>query len=145
MKKIWVVAADKTRARIFSASSARGPLLEVETLAHPEARLHERDLTTDGPGRNSDSTGQGRHAMGHAVEPKRQEAINFARQVCDTLESGRISDRFHKLYVIAAPAFLGMLREAMADSTKQLVAGEVDKNIATHNPAEIRSHLPDYL
>lgn len=46
---------------------------------------------------------------------------------------------------MAAPTFLGMLRKHQSSALKQLVAGEVDKNLATQNPETIRGSLPDYL
>ena len=141
----WVVVADTVRARIFSVEKRRGPLEEIEVLAHPEGRLHERELTSDLPGRSFDSGGQGRHAMESESGPKQEEAIRFAKEVCGTLTSARQSGRFDKLYVVAAPTFLGLLRDSMDAPTRQLVAGEIDKSLARHTPDQIRSHLPDYL
>ncbi|WP_296805566.1 host attachment protein, partial [Thiocapsa sp.] len=57
----------------------------------------------------------------------------------------RNKGELQKLYVIAAPAFLGMLRKHQSPSLKQLVAGEVDKNLTTHSPEAIRKSLPDFL
>ena len=36
---MMIVVADSARARIFTADSARSPLNEIETMAHPEARM----------------------------------------------------------------------------------------------------------
>ena len=57
MKRTWVLVADSCRARIFSADKSNGPISEIETLAHPEARLHERDITSDVPGHSFSSHG----------------------------------------------------------------------------------------
>ncbi|MGB5614970.1 MAG: host attachment protein, partial [Sedimenticolaceae bacterium] len=43
MNKIWVLVADASRARVFTADKPAGPLNEVEALSNPEARLHEGD------------------------------------------------------------------------------------------------------
>jgi protein required for attachment to host cells len=37
------------------------------------------------------------------------------------------------------------LRKHQSSTLKQMVAGEVDKNIALKDAAAIRKHLPDYL
>ncbi len=141
----WVVVADASRARIFSAEGASGPLTEIEDMVHPESRLHEREMASDEPGTTFDRGGQGQHGMGNAVDPKQQEATRFAKEVCEELDSARQAGKYDRLYVIAAPAFLGVIRDTMHDATKKLVAAEVDKNLAAHEVAEIRAHLPEHL
>ena len=83
MSRKWVVVADQSRARIFTVDDAHGPLLQVDELEHPEARKREQELMSDRPGRSFDSAGQGRHAMGTSVEPKKEEAVRFAKQIAD--------------------------------------------------------------
>ena len=145
MSKTWVVAADSGRARIFESLHQQAPMVEIDALLHPEARLHDRDMASDAPDMSFDSHGQGRHGMGHKVDPKQQEALRFAKQVSDALHAGRTERRFDRLYLVAAPAFLGLLRDSLDDATRALIAGEVDKNIAAHSPEDIRQHLPELL
>jgi protein required for attachment to host cells len=132
MKKIWVVAADNSRARIFSVDSSENQLKEIQTLSHPESRLHEGDLISD-------------TTEGEPEVHKHEEADRFALSLCSTLESGRKSGDFEKLYLVAAPAFLGHMRKHLSGQVNKVVAGEVDKNLATHSQGEIRCHLPKYL
>ncbi len=145
MAKIWVVVANSSRARILMAENSGMGLSEIETLEHPEGRLHEQELTSDFPGKAFDSGGQGRHAMGTPVDPKKQEAIKFAKVVADHLEAGRTTGSFSKLYVIAAPAFLGQLRNQLSASLEQTVQGTIDKNLVAEDEKTIRAQLPDYL
>lgn len=144
MNTAWVVVADTSRARIFSAENFNSPLREIQTLAHPAARLHKGDLVSDRPGRDR-NTSAGSHDMGHDSDAKQEQAIRFASQVCETLECGRTNGRFNKLYVLAAPGFLGMLRKQQSSSLQKMIAGEIDKNLAGHDVAEIRSNLPSKL
>mgnify|MGYP000093132785 FL=1 len=144
MSAIWVVVADSSRARIFSAEKPASPLVEIQTLAHPQARLHEGDLVSDKAGRDR-NPGATSHDMGNESDTKREEAIRFANQVCSTLEAGRTSGQFEKLYVIAAPSFLGILRKHQSNALGKLVTAEVSKNLAGHHPSEIRKNLPEYL
>ena len=145
MTKIWVVVADSSRARIMMAEKPGMGLSEIDSLEHPEGRLHEQELTSDLPGRAFDSGGQGRHMMGTSVEPKKQEAIKFAKLVADHLESGRTTGSFSKLYVIAAPAFLGQLRDHLSASLEKTVQGTIAKNLVAEDEKTIRAQLPDYL
>jgi protein required for attachment to host cells len=145
MAATWVLVADKTRARFFVAESPIGTIEEIETLAHPESRLHETDLTSDLPGRAFDSGGQGRHAMGSMVGPKQQEAHVFAKQIGDRLDAARAKGSFARLVIVAPPAFLGLIREHLNGQTSKLVTSEIAKNLARMPPAEIRGHLPERL
>ena len=102
----WIVVADASRARIFSSNGNLSQMQEVETLAQPASRLHEQELTSDLPGRAFDSTGRGRHAMGQTVDPKKQQAIAFAKEIADHLEDERKQQSFEHLILIAAPSML---------------------------------------
>jgi protein required for attachment to host cells len=140
----WILAADNSRARIFAADKAAGSLHEIQTLAFPEGRLHEGDLTTDKGGRGHDPMA-GAHGINGEEAHKQENADRFAGLVCETLETARNKGELQKLYVIAAPAFLGMLRKHQSHSLRHLIAGEVDKNLTTHSPETIRKSLPDFL
>lgn len=146
MEKTWVLVADTTRARIFQADKPLGPLHEVETLVHTESRLHEQELTSDRrPGRNTGSNGGSGHSMGHEEDPKRQQGIRFAKQVSQFLDGAHNDRRFQRLYVVAAPAFLGDLRQNLAKPVAGTINGEVPKNVTRLNAADIRHHLPERL
>lgn len=144
MSITWVVVADSSRARIFSAEKPASPLEEIETLSHPEGRLHQGDLVSDKPGRDNNAT-SGSHNMGHETDAKEEEALRFAAMVCERLEEGRCKGLFEKLYVISAPSFLGLLRKQQNSALRKTVAAEIPKNLSTHTPIEIRKSLPKYL
>jgi protein required for attachment to host cells len=140
----WVLVADTSRARFFAAEKAVGPLREVRDLLYPEARLREGDLVTDRPGSDRNPVA-GTHGVGTDASHKEDGADRFALEVCGQLESARAGGVFRKLYVVAAPHFLGLLRKHQSSSLRQMVAGEVDKNLTTQDSDVIRKHLPDYL
>ncbi len=146
MEKTWVLVADTSRARIFEADKPRGPLSEVETLVHTESRLHEQDLTSDRrPGRNSGGNGGSGHSMGHEEDPKRQEGIRFAKHVSQYLDSAHNERRFERLYVVAAPSFLGDLRHNIGKPVAGAINGEIPKNVTRLSAGDIRQHLPERL
>jgi protein required for attachment to host cells len=144
MSKAWVVVADASRARIFEAAKPASELVEIQTLAHPEARLHEGDLVSDRPGTGMGGGG-GTHAFGSVTEAKEEESIRFAADVCEQLEQGRARGAYEKLYIIAAPTFLGLMRKRQSEGVRMLVTQEISKNLAAQDPRTIRSHLPTYL
>jgi protein required for attachment to host cells len=144
MGKTWVVVADNSRARFFSADTPASNLYERETLSHPEARLHQGGLVSDRPGRERNS-GVGTHNIGHESDAKEQSAIRFATEVCHRLEQGRKKSQFDKLYIVAAPSFLGLIRKHQTPALKKIVAGEISKNMAMKDAEEIKKSLPEYL
>jgi protein required for attachment to host cells len=141
----WILVADSSRARILAAEQRTSPLVELQALVRPEARLHVTELVSDSPGQAFDSGAQGRHGMAPKHDMQEQEAIRFARELSDHLAAAHNRGAFGKLYLIAPPAFLGLLREHIQAPLHALVAGEINKNLANHRLEEIRAHLPDFL
>jgi protein required for attachment to host cells len=144
MNTTWIVVADASRARIFRADTPSGPLTEIETLAHPASRQHEGDLVSDRSGQDLDPN-TGGHNMGRGKEWKQEEIRHFAKEVCRHLEQEHNKGSYAKLYLMAAPAFLGELRQHLAKPVHAAVAGEIDKDLTTGDDAQIRAHLPEYL
>ncbi|WP_411727276.1 host attachment protein, partial [Methyloglobulus sp.] len=106
--------------------------------------LHDREMTTDLPGRIKSADGSG-HAFEQPTDPKKHEADNFAHQLAKHLEAGYNANKFEQLLIIAEPSFLGLLRHCLPDNIKKHISFELDKNITTQSAADIRKHLPDYL
>ncbi|NEV62908.1 host attachment protein [Thiorhodococcus minor] len=140
----WILVADNSRARFFIAEKAAGPLTEVSSMTFPEGRLHEGDLITDKGGR-SQTPGAGAHGVNGEDAHKQENADRFASLICEDLEVARKEGRFGKLYIVASPSLLGLLRKHQSSSLKQMIAAELDKNLTTQPPETIRKHLPDFL
>lgn len=145
MNRTWVLVAESSRARIFSTTGPRAGLDEIRGLTQPEARLKERDLVSDSPGRSFDSGGAGRHAMGRESDQKHHEAEVFAKTIAAELEHAREGGDFEKLILIAPPAFLGLLRKSMHRCCADRVVATINKNLVQHDAADIRDHLPEWF
>ncbi len=161
MAKNWVVVANNTGARIFmpappaprvkdpqtfQSSPAESPpsrLVELEKLEHSEGRLKSQAIDADRPGRSFESTGMTRHAMSREVDPKKQGAIAFAKQVTDRLESGRRQGEVERLILVAAPEFLGLLRDHLTSELRRMIEEEFSLDLVQMTPHEIRAHLPE--
>ena len=145
MKHAWIVVADAARARILSAVDPSSALRPVEQLVSPASRMHDRDLTSDKPGRALNSTGKGRHATSGPKTAKEQIAISFAREVADHLDKGRIDNQFERLVIVADPKFLGLLMKSLSDPSKKLVSLKIDKDLSKLSEKELRDHLPTFI
>jgi protein required for attachment to host cells len=101
---IWVIVADNSRARFFTAEKPAGPLTETHDLANPEARLHEGDLVSDKTGRDRNPSSGTAHGVGADASHKQEGADRFALAICEELDAARAAGTFQKLYILAAPS-----------------------------------------
>jgi protein required for attachment to host cells len=144
MKSTWILVADNTHTRFFTAATPASPLVEIAELNHIEGRLHDREITSDLPGRIKSADGSG-HALEQATDPKYHESDKFAHRVAQYLNDAYNNKHFEQLLLIAEPSFLGLLRRCLPEQIKARVTFELAKNITAHNIDDIRKHLPDYL
>ncbi len=73
-------------------------------------------------------------ARGHA-------ATVFAHDLAERLRVGRNQQAFRDLVLIAAPRFLGMLRDALDHATAAMVRGTLDKDYAGLNDRDLLKRL----
>lgn len=142
MPEIYVIVVDSAKARVLHSTGKTSALIEYEILDHPEGRMHTRDLTADLPGRDSNRTGLGKHRLDSSSDPKQQESIEFAKRIAAYLGEMVSHKQVDQLMIVAAPAFLGILRDLLPSNVVSIVTFELDKNLTHHKPDEIRSHLP---
>jgi protein required for attachment to host cells len=143
--KTWVVVTDSIRMRIFVADTPLGPLVEAGNLVHGEGRLRNQDLVSDDGGRAFDSKGSGRHGTESKTDAKTQEQVNFTTEICHYLEEEYQASSYKRLFLVAPPAMMGLLRDHLGKHIQQALVGTLDKNLVQISPAKIRSHLPDKL
>ncbi|ADU65784.1 host attachment protein [Desulfurispirillum indicum] len=145
MSKVIILVADASRARLLAVESPTGPLMELESLVNPAARLRQQDLSSDRQGRSFQSAGTGRSAMAETTTPKEQETAVFARELTQNLQERRKQGELEKLYVVAPPAFLGELRKHLGAEVASVVVAEIDKDYTRLDARELREKLPQYL
>ncbi|MDZ7749219.1 MAG: host attachment protein [Halofilum sp. (in: g-proteobacteria)] len=141
MEPTWILVADEARARLFRVERPRGPLLEEADFVNPEERLPEHELGADEPGRVRGPGGK-QHSYGPDAGMRAHEAERFAGELAKHLRQGREQGRFRRLYLAAAPHFLGALRHALDQHTAALVVDSYDKDLVRHTAEDIRGHLP---
>lgn len=119
MATTWIVAADSSRAR-FLQLAGREPLVELDSLLNPEARIDNRELTT--------------YAQEHATDL-------FAKRVCDYLDKARNDHRYDKLVLVAPPKFLGTLRRSLDKEVAKRVVGEMPKDLSWLKERELERYF----
>lgn len=150
MAKVQVVVANSAMARFFTVESPTGELIELKEETNPEARMHEGDLMDDRRGRLFDRGSRGenlvsRSGVDETTDPKEVRIESFARELVGKLDKDRTQGKVERIYLAAAPSFLGELRKHMSDQLKPLVVEEISKDFTGKNIRELRKHLPEYL
>lgn len=141
MSEKWIVAADSSRARIFSEETAGKPWQEVKEFLHPESRTHESGTEIEQARRTFKRESPGRHAVSENISPKEHEAWKLCRKIASEVDNARAQNRFNGLVLIAAPAVLGELRKRLSPPTVKRVIQEMPKNLVQRRTEEIRQHL----
>ncbi|WP_423820553.1 host attachment protein [Salinisphaera sp. SPP-AMP-43] len=145
MRTIWVVVADRARARMFECRGASGALVEVVDLIHPQSRRPAHLAGTDAPGRSYDRFGGARHAMVPRKNKKAFDICVFAREIAEQLAKACREGRFERLYLLAEPRLLGALRRALDTSTRRRLVAHQCLDVVARPAPVIRRHLPRYL
>lgn len=135
----WILVADGGKA-LFLENMGDSDYLNLRVV---EDRRHEnpptREQGSDKPGRYDD-VGVGRSAVAntdwHEFEKER-----FAHEVAGILRKAALEKRFKQLVLIAPPKALGNLRDNLDKETRDLVIGELDKDLTNHEVGEIEKHL----
>ena len=141
----WILIADRSRALILHAlpNGAR-PFPVLYSFDHPESRLTGCEVNSDASGRIQ-LPGVARTTVEPHEDRKHVESRRFARQIVDALEHGRQEGRFDRLFVIAPPMFLGVLRESWPSPLRHHIAAEVIKDLMQLPEAERQQRVEEIL
>jgi len=141
-KHYLVVVADESRAIFYTHDTRRGPLEERGSMANEAARMKTQELISDRSGRSFDSHGHGRHAMaGEKGGPRQHAAEIFAKSIADRIASSLYDGSCRSYALVAAPRFLGLLRDAIATATREEPYATIDKDVVGRDTAVIEKLL----
>ena len=144
-QKTWVLIADGARARILENRGPGDGLVAVDGLEFSADHSPTNDLVADRQGRSFSSHGPGRSAIEARSDPHRQRKSIFARHLADVLAVELEAGRYHRLILVAAPATMGELREAISPKVRATVAGEAALDLTKTQNADVASHLKDVM
>ncbi len=144
MSKTLILVAEGSRARLYLSNSPTKPWQEIEDLIEPKGRMHEGDLVTDEKGADPGTPGgegKARHVFEDKVAPTEAVQQAFANELCGDLERRRLAGEYNRLILVAAPAFLGMLRKCMSPEVTKMVVEELAKDLVMEDAQSIRDRL----
>lgn len=129
-KVYWIVVADESRADIFTRDTKSGPLVELLSLENELSRKKTGEIISDRGGRSYDSFGAGRHTMAaEKTDPKKQAATVFAKEIAEHIGKVTHDGSCRGYVLIAAPRFLGLLRDAVSRRCKFEPFKTIDKDV----------------
>ena len=141
-KSDWVVVADESRAIFYAWDTKYSPLRELAQLENEVARQKTSSQISDRGGRSFDSHGQGRHTMtNEKTDPKQHAAIVFAKEIAGRVAVGRQEGSCRDYALVAAPRFLGLLRDALETAGHSDPLLTIDKGVVGQDPAVIEKLL----
>lgn len=145
MSSIWILVADRARARLYALDDDEGRLLHIGEFSNPEGRMKARDLRSDRPPTVHDRFGHGRHAIEPNTTPEDKAAERFAARLRDALALGLARHLCRNLVLIAPPRFLGMLNGALGRKLRASVLLEVAKEMTGADDRRLLSQLPPHI
>ena len=141
MTTTWILIANRSSASLFESDWPGKSMRRVQDIAHPKGRMQNKDIDADKPGRSFDSSGKGRHAMSTEQEPTEHIAQQFALDLAELLNKGRVTHAYDKLVLMAEPKFLGVLRAALDKNTAALVVQTVNKELLSVKEEDLAEYL----
>jgi protein required for attachment to host cells len=135
----WIITADSSRARIFEVADREQRLLEIEDFLNPDARLADRELTTDAHARLRGSGGQSSDR--EETSAAEHQTDLFSKKLGRFLDKARVENRYNRLYIVAPPKFLGLIRRDLSKEVVKLVKEELPKDLSWLNARDIERYL----
>jgi protein required for attachment to host cells len=140
-----VLVADEAIAKLMLLPGRGAELVEIQALADPSAHARESDLHRDAHGRRAGPS-PNVVPVGHATtsageSEKHQRAARFAKEVAAALSQALREKRFERLRIVAAPRFLGLLRQAIGKDVAGAVEDELAKDLIHLDAAALTAHL----
>ena len=140
----WVVVADEYQAHFYTRASKSGLMVQQDTLKNEAARQKLEELISDRGGRSFDSQGSGRHAYDEEKSNRKTHSYTvFAREIADRVRAGQQGHKFVELAVIAAPRFLGVLRNALGKAGIEANM-TIDKELTGKDAAFIQKLMDEH-
>ena len=140
--KTWLLIADASKARIYALYKARifqeqnpKQLELIGEYSHLNSRKKGSELTSDKSGEFGSGT------FVEATHPKVHEALQFAHELIQHIETGRKAGVFRDLIIVAPPAFMGMLQKELSHEIHKLVSQRIEKDYTQCNESELMQKL----
>lgn len=140
MRKSWIVVTDGIKARIFEKKTSGQPLCKFEDLYHPLAGKSHNMPEEHIHGSFNGNAGKHTDVTPSAKQSACQNDL-FAQSIALYLDKGRKNSRYHQLYLISPPYFLGILRNCLEKKVNRLIENEWTHELPDMSASEVEKFL----
>ncbi len=137
-KKIYVLVANASEARLFETTRLGHSLKLLREFSHPESREKDLELSADRPG-SYKSRDEAHGAMEYPKTRKEVEMEHFALELAHALDH----DGYDQLVIMAPPHFHSLLDQHLKVSTQDKIAYKVEKDYTKVPIHELVSYLEE--
>lgn len=138
---MWILVANRARAKLFERQYPGAPIVALETLEHPEGRKKNQQFDTDRPGLQFDRRGSGQHPMAPEHDAADQEAERFTRILCERLEKAAHAGTYSSLALVAEPRMLGRLRKHLSPWAAARIVQSLNLNLLSEDDHALLKQL----
>lgn len=136
---IWILVADRHVARLYRKNN--GHLKEFTEIV-PDIPRPDRRLANATLGRAALPAGIfARHKYEPHMNAARKEELGFVRDIAAWLDGAARGNAFDRLVLVAAPATLGELRQALGSAVQDRIVAEVNKDLTKMGDPELQAEL----
>jgi protein required for attachment to host cells len=126
---VLVLVADGARGELLRRKPGAPPFETLATFANPDARLPNRALGEQRPGRTHESVGPRRSAIEPRTTPRTHALVAFADQLAEALERSLKATPGARLVLAAPPRLLRMIEARLPARAVAAISRTVPKDL----------------
>lgn len=136
----WIILANGNMYRIYNYEESHRELTLLKEMQHPESKEKISDLMTDKPGHYKTREGS-RGSFSPHSDPHENEIDAFLQTLAKEIETGRVTNQYNDIILIAPSHINGMLSKHINKHTK--VSGQILKDYTNFTQKELLNYLRD--
>ena len=136
----WIMVANSNDCRIYAYDKSIKKLKLIEEIKHPENRLREQDLVSDSYGLYQ-NRGMRRGSYEPELSHVELATDNFAREMAEKLNGGRIRHLYDELILLMPSTMGGMLFKHLNKNVVGFVHKMIQKNLIKLSDHELKKYL----
>ena len=149
MTTVWILVTNASEGRIFVSPKAKlfngeASLALIGEYENPDSRKKSGDIASDKLG-HFRGKNEGHGDFVEATSPQEYKAIQFAKQLADVLDDGRISNAYQELILVASPHFQGLLTKEINHQIDSMIIQNIKKDYTKDTEKQLMEHLSTFL
>lgn len=140
----WVVIANSSDCKIYECNKNTKECEFIYEVEHPLSRLKPREINRDRPGHYKSRTAN-RGSYGESSWTHQVVIDDFAREVAELLDYGRIHHAYDELLLVSPAKMYGSIYGHMSKQVASMLTETIQKNLANLTENELDSFVRKHL